>query len=125
MAISPVYFYVPNLIGYFRVMCAFYGYSVALKDYKMTVFIYWLSQVLDAADGFAARALKQSSTFGAVLDMVTDRASTTCLVVVLAKYYPDHLVGLTALVTLDLFSHWCVCASLHYVHNMLSHRIHF
>lgn len=103
---SSVYFYVPNLIGYFRIACAFYGYSMALKDYQVTVFIYWLSQVLDAADGFAARALKQSSTFGAVLDMVTDRASTTCLCIVLAHYYPEHILGLTGLVSLDLFSHW-------------------
>lgn len=34
---------------------------------------YAISQLLDAADGHAARALGQASKFGAVLDMVTDR----------------------------------------------------
>ena len=34
---------------------------------------YSVSCLLDAADGAAARALGQSSKFGAVLDMVTDR----------------------------------------------------
>lgn len=35
--------------------------------------LYGASSLLDAADGYAARALNQSSEFGAVLDMVTDR----------------------------------------------------
>ena len=104
--VSPVYFYVPNLIGYVRVVLAFVGYGAALTDYRVTVVAYLLSQLLDAADGYAARKLGQSSTYGAVLDMVTDRSSTMCLCVVLAHFYPQYIVGLTALVTLDLFSHW-------------------
>jgi hypothetical protein len=45
--------------------------------------LYGASSLLDAADGYAARALNQTSEFGAVLDMVTDRytsAPTTSLV---------------------------------------------
>ena len=102
-----IFFYVPNLIGYLRVVLAFVGYAYAVEaTWKVTVTSYMASQLLDAADGYAARRLKQSSTFGAVLDMVTDRASTTCLCVVLARYYPDLVVILTALVTIDMFSHW-------------------
>lgn len=106
MPISPIYFYVPNLIGYARVLLAFVGYGAALSDYRITVVSYLLSQLLDAADGYAARKLGQSSTFGAVLDMVTDRASTTCLCVVLAHFYPSYILLFTFLVTLDMFSHW-------------------
>ena len=101
-----VFLYVPNLIGYLRVILGFVGYGMALSDYRVTVGCYLLSQLLDAADGYAARALGQSSTFGAVLDMVTDRASTTCLCVILGHFYPDYILGFTALVTLDMFSHW-------------------
>ena len=101
-----VFFFVPNLIGYARIILGFVSYAMAFKDYRMTVGCYMLSQLLDAADGWAARALGQSSTYGAVLDMVTDRASRTCACVILAKFYPEHIVGLTALVTLDMFSHW-------------------
>ena len=101
-----VYLYVPNLIGYARVALALVGYGMALSNFRVTVGCYLLSQLLDAADGYAARALKQSSTFGAVLDMVTDRSSTTCLCVVLAHFYPQYILGFTALVTLDMFSHW-------------------
>ena len=102
-----VYFYVPNLIGYVRVLLALVGYGMALTDYRVTIGSYLLSQLLDAADGYAARALKQSSTFGAVLDMVTDRSSTTCLCIVLAHFYPKYILGFASLVTLDMFSHWC------------------
>ena len=93
MPISPIYFYVPNLIGYARVLLAFVGYGAALSDYRITVVSYLLSQLLDAADGYAARKLGQSSTFGAVLDMVTDRASTTCLCIILGSLYPHLGVG--------------------------------
>lgn len=37
------------------------------------MFMYWLSAFLDAFDGMAARAFNQSTKFGAVLDMVSDR----------------------------------------------------
>ena len=105
MAKGNVYLYVPNLIGYARVVLALVGYGNALVNYKLMV-CYLLSQLLDAADGYAARLLKQSSSFGAVLDMVTDRVSTTCLCVVLGRLYPEYLLGLCSLVMLDMFSHW-------------------
>ena len=107
-----VYLYVPNLIGYARVILALVGYGMALTDYRYTVGCYLLSQLLDAADGYAARTLGQSSTFGAVLDMVTDRSSTTCLCIVLAHFYPKYILGFASLVTLDMFSHWCVTLGL-------------
>jgi CDP-diacylglycerol--inositol 3-phosphatidyltransferase len=40
---------------------------------KYCTIAYGISCLLDAADGHAARMLGQSSKFGAVLDMVTDR----------------------------------------------------
>lgn len=107
MPTRSVYLYVPNLIGYARVVLALVGYGFALSNYRLTLASYMISQLLDAADGYAARALKQSSTFGAVLDMVTDRASTTCLCAVLAHLYPDFILGFCALVMIDMFSHWC------------------
>lgn len=40
---------------------------------KACTLLYGVSCLLDAVDGQAARALGQTSKFGAVLDMVTDR----------------------------------------------------
>jgi CDP-diacylglycerol--inositol 3-phosphatidyltransferase len=86
------------------------GYYFALIDWRTTVGAYILSQGLDAADGFAARMLGQSSDFGAVLDMVTDRASTACLCIVLGHLYPELILTLTGLIMLDSFSHWRAAA---------------
>ena len=38
--------------------------------------------------------------------MVTDRASTACLCIVLGALYPDRVPLFCALIMLDLFSHW-------------------
>lgn len=40
---------------------------------KTCTLLYGVSCLLDAVDGQVARALGQTSKFGAVLDMVTDR----------------------------------------------------
>ena len=40
---------------------------------KLCTLLYGVSSLLDAVDGQVARAMGQSSRFGAVLDMVTDR----------------------------------------------------
>lgn len=40
---------------------------------KFCTVAYSISCLLDAVDGQAARALGQTSKFGAILDMVTDR----------------------------------------------------
>lgn len=42
---------------------------------KYCTLLYGLSCLLDAVDGPVARALGQTSKFGAVLDMVTDRCA--------------------------------------------------
>jgi CDP-diacylglycerol--inositol 3-phosphatidyltransferase len=59
----------------------------------------------DAVDGWCARKFNQVSTFGAVLDMVTDRVSTACLLVILSQIYRPSLVFLS-LLALDIASHW-------------------
>lgn len=87
-----VFLFVPNLIGklnsemtltphahpsapsgYTRVIMA--GLSLHYMSYHpiYCTLLYSVSCLLDAVDGQAARALGQTSKFGAVLDMVTDR----------------------------------------------------
>lgn len=60
----------------------------------------------DELDGRFARMLNQCSTLGSVLDMVTDRVATSCLLAVLCVLYPRLLLPLLALLMLDIFSHW-------------------
>ena len=116
--------YIPNLIGYFRVICTLsslflmiayphlwftavmlyvasfagdlfgrYRTFVVLfifHQYHATLYI-WHSSIIRRlvflSDGMVARKLNQTSTFGGLLDMVTDRCSTLGLLYVLGGEY--------------------------------------
>jgi CDP-diacylglycerol--inositol 3-phosphatidyltransferase len=69
-------------------------------------FLYSISCLLDALDGWAARKFKQSTRFGAVLDMITDRCTTTCLLVFLATAKPAYSMIFQGLISLDFASHY-------------------
>jgi hypothetical protein len=56
---TQVFFYVPNLIGYARVVLSVYSLAVALTDFKTSVICYALSFVCDYFDGFFARWFDQ------------------------------------------------------------------
>ncbi|BAT91032.1 hypothetical protein VIGAN_06233400 [Vigna angularis var. angularis] len=100
-----VYLYIPNIIGYIRVLLNCFAFSQCLTNKALFAFLYFLSFVCDAVDGWCARKFNQVSTFGAVLDMVTDRISTACLLVVLSQLYQPGLIFLS-LLSLDIASHW-------------------
>ena len=53
-----VLFYVPNLIGYFRIGIALYS-TLVFSDPAWFTCLYILIALLDATDGFAARAMNQ------------------------------------------------------------------
>ena len=68
--------------------------------------LYSMSCLLDALDGYAARVFNQSTRFGAVLDMVTDRCTTSCLLVFLAIAQPAYAPIFQVLISLDFASHY-------------------
>lgn len=68
--------------------------------------LYSVSCLLDALDGYAARYFNQSTTFGAVLDMVTDRCTTACLLVFLSSAWPRWAIVFQSLICLDMASHY-------------------
>ena len=113
----------PRPTGYSRIILA--GVALHFMSYhpKYCTLAYGISCLLDAADGYAARALGQSSKFGAVLDMVTDRCvclhdafcvythlsircTTSSLLIYLSSVYPDYTMIFQLLITLDFFSHY-------------------
>lgn len=101
-----VFLFVPNLIGYCRFLFLFAIFPLYRTHPLLTVLFYGLSQLLDAFDGMAARHFKQSTRFGAVLDMVCDRASNAVLLAILAGLYPDWSWVFLGDIVLDLVSHW-------------------
>ncbi|KAI8824210.1 CDP-alcohol phosphatidyltransferase-domain-containing protein [Fimicolochytrium jonesii] len=101
-----VFLYVPNLIGYARVALMFAALYF-LPHHTLTAgALYSVSCLLDAADGQAARYFGQTSRFGAVLDMVTDRSTTSCLLVYLSLTFPRLTLIFQTLIALDLSSHY-------------------
>jgi len=101
-----IFWYVPNLVGYLRVLSAGYAFAVARTDPTSFAIAYLFSFVCDDLDGRLARALGQCSTFGVVLDMVTDRVATTCLLALLGAQTPCLLLPALLLIALDIASHW-------------------
>lgn len=103
-----VYFFIPNLIGYLRILLCIVAFAVAKDHFIIFYVCYAVSQVLDQWDGWAARRYGQSSRFGAVLDMVTDRCSTACLQCILigTTFYPNALNAVMFLIALDISSHY-------------------
>lgn len=96
----------PNLIGYARVILAALSLYFMKGNPKVCTVLYGISCLLDAFDGMAARALGQSTKFGAVLDMVTDRCTTSCLLCFLTSAYPNAAIVFQGLITLDFSSHY-------------------
>lgn len=104
--VRDVFLFVPNLIGYFRVFTATLSFITMKKFPVWTLLLYGISGFLDAFDGYAARRFNQGTSFGAVLDMVTDRCATTSLICYLSVIYPKFCLLWQMLVSLDLASHY-------------------
>uniref|UniRef100_A0A3Q0SQU8 CDP-diacylglycerol--inositol 3-phosphatidyltransferase n=1 Tax=Amphilophus citrinellus TaxID=61819 RepID=A0A3Q0SQU8_AMPCI len=101
-----IFLFVPNLIGYARVVLALISFYLMPCCPWPAVFCYLLSALLDAFDGHAARALNQSTKFGAMMDMLTDRCATMCLLVNLSLLYPSYTFLFQLSMCLDIASHW-------------------
>jgi CDP-diacylglycerol--inositol 3-phosphatidyltransferase len=113
-----VLLYVPNLIGYARILGAASSFLLMMcrsELWLLAVILYVSNFVGDLVDGWAARRFNQCSSFGGVLDMVTDRCSTAGLLFVLAGEYaavdaslplPLFRITFLTLMLLDISSHW-------------------
>ncbi|XP_069599496.1 CDP-diacylglycerol--inositol 3-phosphatidyltransferase-like [Ranitomeya imitator] len=92
--------------GYVRILFAFVAFYFMPTSPLVASTFYLLSGLLDAFDGHAARALNQGTKFGAMLDMLTDRCATMCLLVNLSLLYPPYTLLFQLSMSLDIASHW-------------------
>ena len=53
-----------------------------------------------------SRHFNQSTKFGAMLDMLTDRCATMCLLATLGTFYPNWLFFFQLSMTIDISCHW-------------------
>ncbi|AET37490.1 CDP-diacylglycerol--inositol 3-phosphatidyltransferase Ecym_1247 [Eremothecium cymbalariae DBVPG len=98
--------YAPNKVGYLRVLTMFISCFLMKSHPAWTSLVYGVSCILDALDGTLARKYGQTSKFGAVLDMVTDRSTTNAMICFLCWSYPRWMPVFQLLVALDLSSHY-------------------
>ncbi|KAL2116371.1 hypothetical protein VTJ04DRAFT_8538 [Mycothermus thermophilus] len=96
----------PNIIGYSRIILAIASLYYMPLHPRTCSLLYSVSCLLDALDGYAARHFEQSTRFGAVLDMVTDRCTTSCLLVFLSSAFPRWAILFQGLIALDFSSHY-------------------
>lgn len=136
-SIDVLLFY-PNLIGYLRVffmvLSFYYMYLSSYDLNKKTSSGAWINALIfyliafigDVVDGYVARSFNQSSTFGGVLDMVTDRVSTCGFLSMLSLFHGQKIGFIAAmLIVLDISSHWFHVMSVtshHKSKEALAHR---
>jgi len=96
----------PRFPGYFRIVLAIASLYYMPLHPRTCSLLYSISCLLDALDGYAARYFNQSTRFGAVLDMVTDRCTTSCLLVFLSSAFPRWAIVFQGLISLDFASHY-------------------
>jgi CDP-diacylglycerol--inositol 3-phosphatidyltransferase len=111
MSVTPtqILLYVPNLIGYSRIILLVLSLTTMLIDPYTTAALYMLSAFLDAFDGHAARMLNQCTKFGAMLDQLTDRVATSMLLMALCVKYPQYIIWFQLSMGLDIVAHWLHC----------------
>lgn len=101
-----IFLFVPNLIGYTRIVLAVLSFYYMPFDHEKAIICYVVSGFLDALDGTAARYWNQGTKFGAILDQLTDRAASMCLLMVLGQLYPKYMLVFQLSCTLDIVGHW-------------------
>ncbi|XP_056263050.1 CDP-diacylglycerol--inositol 3-phosphatidyltransferase-like [Pseudoliparis swirei] len=106
MSRENVFLFVPNVIGYVRIVLALLAFSLMPRLPLTAMLFYLLSFLLDELDGRAARALHQATRFGAMMDMLTDRCATMCLLVNLSLVYPSYSFLFQLSMCVDIASHW-------------------
>lgn len=116
--------------GYARIVLAIISFWFMPTNYVIAGSTYLLSVFLDCLDGHAARYFNQcecncmstpssrqgsprtfhypfsGTKFGALLDQLTDRCGTMCLLVTLSMFYPKYMFLFQLSMAIDVAGHW-------------------
>lgn len=117
-----VLFYLPNIVGYVRVVLLISGLCLTPHHPMWACALLTLSGLLDMLDGFLARLLNQSSKFGAIFDYALDRATLACFLFFIAYFYPFLWIPCAIVLGLDIMSHFFHLQASQ-VQNKTSHKI--
>jgi len=95
-------FYLPNLLGYCRILLAFLGLYAASSFPAHAVALWVVASALDLVDGPVARLLHQTSELGTFLDIAADNILRTCVWIASVAASGDSLVRLLACMVICL-----------------------
>ncbi|VWU50368.1 CDP-diacylglycerol--inositol 3-phosphatidyltransferase [Hepatocystis sp. ex Piliocolobus tephrosceles] len=101
-----VYLFIPNIIGYIRVLLALSSFAIFQKNLVIFCVFNAANQLLDAADGWAARRYNQTSNFGKILDQITDRLSTVLLYLLNSNVNSEYMIAIGLLMIADIGGHY-------------------
>jgi CDP-diacylglycerol--inositol 3-phosphatidyltransferase len=113
----PVALYVPNLLGYARILSAFLGLYLSSTHPVLTIWVWSGSASLDLFDGILARRFNQCSQLGIYIDIVADIVLRTCcwLAAVVASKSRSLLFCVCVIISMEWFT--MVATQLHATHN--------
>ena len=121
----PVVLYIPNLLGYIRILLSFIGFNYALQHSPNKALNIWIvASLLDLVDGIVARKLNQSSHFGVLVDIVADNILRTIVWISTMIEYSktDHetssivVCAWVAIICLEWVTFFCTQTSIQDVH---------
>jgi phosphatidylglycerophosphate synthase len=75
----PVALFIPNLLGYLRIILAVIGLHLSYTNPGVAVMTWSVSNLLDFLDGILARLLSQTSSYGVLLDVAADNILRTSI----------------------------------------------
>lgn len=96
-----VVLYVPNLLGYARILLSFAGLHFSPTDPGLAVGIWIFSASLDLVDGILARALNQTSSFGILLDITADNVLRMTIWIAASVSDPSYLLTAGIVISLE------------------------
>lgn len=109
----PIPLYVPNLLGYARILLAFVALYLS-RFYPVTALVVWfISGFLDLFDGMLARALDQCSSYGILVDIAADNIMRTTAWIAAVAESQSPWVPVIASIVISVEWTTMVCTQLH------------
>lgn len=116
------WFYIPNLICYFRLFLV--GYAIFTEELSLKIAALALSCILDYVDGLAARFFNQQSFLGSRLDLIAD--ALTLLSMGYYAYTHSSMVWLKGLLLFsmsnDLVHYWVILFAFYRKETKVDHK---
>lgn len=106
---SNPFFYIPNIIDYVRIVLLIAATTLFSYHAKTAILLFIINSILDACDGSIARALKQQTLLGALLDFSIDRAAFIIILMLGQRTNPQYWWLFILAATIDVSSHFAIC----------------